>query len=202
MFNYLIFKIVKKFRGNALRNSIVHGSSKIESGSEIFNSNFARNSFCGYNCSIINCNIGSFCSIASNVSIGGVGHPMHFVSTSPVFLSHKDSVKTKFAHHVYSPILRTEIGADVWIGEGAFIKAGVHIGHGAVIGMGAVVTHDVPPYAVVAGNPARLIRCRFDDVVIAGLLASQWWNWSDERLLQFGPVMNDPVAFLQKIKSS
>ena len=64
-----------------------------------------------------------------------MAHPAHFISTSPVFLSHKDSVRTKFAHHGYLPLLRTEIGADVWIGEGAFVKAGVRVGYSAIIGM-------------------------------------------------------------------
>ena len=139
--------------------------------------------------------------MANKVSIGGLGHPMHFVSTSPVFLSHKDSVKTKFAHHDYLPLLRTEIGADVWIGEGAFLKAGLNVGHGAIIGMGAVVTRDVPPYAVVAGNPARLIRYRFNEDVIQGLLVSRWWMWPDERLHELGRYIHDPHEFLQQVKS-
>lgn len=74
------------------------------------------------------------------------------------------------------PTPRTVIGNDVWIGQGAFIKAGVHIGTGAVIGMGAVVTHDVEPYKIWVGNPARLIRKRFDDEMVQQLLASKWWR--------------------------
>jgi acetyltransferase-like isoleucine patch superfamily enzyme len=198
---YLYSKSLKKIRGSALSNSFVHNSSKVHAGSALVNSNIDRHSFCGYDCSIINCNIGSFCSIASKVSIGGLGHPMHFVSTSPVFLSHQDSVKTKFARHDYLPMIRTEIGADVWIGEGVLIKSGLHIGHGAVIGMGAVVTRDVPPYAVVGGNPAQLIRYRFNEDVIKKLLDSRWWTWSDDRLHKFGPYMNDPDKFLQQVRS-
>ena len=187
-------------RGRALIKSIVHTSSKVESGSYLVNSTLDRHSFTGYDCSLNHCDVGSFCSIASRVSIGGVSHPSHFVSTSPVFLSHKDSIKAKFAHHNYLPLLRSEIGSDVWIGEGAFVKAGVCIGHGAIIGMGAVVTRDVAPYAVVAGNPARVIKYRFDEQTIEGLLASKWWMWSDEKLKIFGPFMHEPQSFLQEIK--
>lgn len=98
--------------------------------------------------------------------IGGAMHPIHFVSTSPVFLSHSDSVKVRFAHHDYLPIIKTEIGHDVWIGQGAFVKSGVTIGTGAVVDMGSVVEKDVPPYAIVGGDPANVIRYRFDADVI------------------------------------
>jgi acetyltransferase-like isoleucine patch superfamily enzyme len=198
---YLLFKILKKLRGSAIQNSVIDKSSKIESGSIVVNSQFSKHSFCGYDCSILNCHVGSFCSIANRVIIGGVSHPMEFVSTSPVFLSHKDSIKAKFADHIYLPALRTAIGNDVWIGEGAYIKAGINVGHGAVIGMGSIVTHDVPPYAIVAGNPARLIRHRFSDEIIQGLLASKWWDWPDARLHSLGPYINDPEVFLGRARS-
>ena len=96
-------------------------------------STMARHSFCGFDCVILNSEIGAFCSISDNVYIGGSQHPMHFVSTSPVFLKHRDSVKTKFAKHDYTNMPHTIIGNDVWIGHGAKIRAGVKIGHGAVV---------------------------------------------------------------------
>lgn len=199
---YLWAKVLRISRGAAVRNSVVDRTSKVHAGSLVIHSRMGRHSFCGYDCTLLHCVIGPFCSIANRVSIGGVAHPAHFVSTSPVFLSHKDSVKAKFARHEYLPLLRTEIGADVWIGEGAFIKAGVRVGHGAIIGMGAVVTGDVPPYAVVAGNPARLIRYRFDEAIVKGLIVSRWWECPDSRLQELGPYMNDPLAFLENLKSS
>ncbi len=89
----------------------------------------------------------------------------------------------KYARHDYSLKLRTVVDSDVWIGEMALIKAGVHIGVGAVIGMGSVVTRDVEPYSVVAGNPARIIRKRFDDETIKALLDSlEWWTLPDSKL--------------------
>lgn len=196
---YLFFKILKKSRGKSVSSSsIVCATSKIESGSSFINSSLGRNSFCGYDCNIINTEIGSFCSIASNVTIGGLAHPMHFVSTSPVFLSHKDSVKNKFARHDYLPVIKTIIGHDVWIGDGVFVKAGVSVGTGAVLGMGAVVTKNVDPYTVVAGNPAKIIKKRFDNKIIQSLLETEWWNKDDVELSKLGPYINDPEEFIKK----
>jgi len=195
--NYIYSRALKKARGVALSESAIHESSKVESGSTVVCSTMARHSFCGYDCSIINCDIGAFCSVASRVSIGGARHPTEYVSTSPVFLSHKDSVRAKFARHDYLPIIRTVIGNDVWIGEGVLVKAGVTIGHGSVVGMGSVVTKDVEPYSIVAGNPARLIRMRFEREIIDALMKMQWWELPDFELVRLGPVFNNPRAMLQ-----
>lgn len=199
MIIYIISKLIKKTRLASVLNSEVEQGSKIEAGSSFINSSMQRHSFCGYDCSIINAEIGSFCSIANGVKIGGVAHPMHFVSTSPVFLSHKDSVKAKFARHDFLPAIRTVIEHDVWIGEGAFVKAGVCIGTGAVVGMGAVVTKDVPPYAIVAGNPAKIVRKRFSEETIRSLLRTRWWDLADEQLRKYARYMDNPEVFLKEI---
>lgn len=197
MIRYFFAKILKKIRGKAIRNSIVPSTSKIESGSTVINSNFGGHSFCGYDCSFINCDVGRFCSIASRVVVGGARHPIEFVSTSPVFLAHKESIKKKFSLHDYRWEPKTIIENDVWIGEGVFIKGGVKISTGAVIGMGSVVTKNVPPYAIFAGNPARFIRYRFSDEVVSGLLKSEWWNFSDEELRAAAPLFKEPEVFLK-----
>lgn len=193
---YFYSRMLKKLRGSAIKASTIHKTSKIESGSTIVDSTFGRHSFCGYDCSIIHCDVGAFCSIASKVSIGGVAHPVEYVSTSPVFLSHRDSVAAKFARHDYLPVVRTTIGNDVWIGEGAYIKAGVNIGHGVVIGMGSVVTKDVEPYSIVAGNPAKTLRMRFEVIVIDALLEMAWWDLPDDELIRLGPYFNRPKEML------
>ena len=198
MIAYYISKILKKARLSSILNSMIDKTSKVESGTSFINSIMARHSFCGYDCFILNAEIGSFCSIASNVKIGGVAHPVHFASTSPVFLSHKDSVKAKFAKHDYLPLTKTIIGNDVWIGEGAFVKAGVKIGTGAVVGMGAVVTKNVLPYAIVAGNPARTIGKRFPDEMIDLLLLSRWWERSADDLSELGKYIDNPKKFVEK----
>lgn len=197
-FGYIFSRLLKKARGSAIAGSAIHRTSKIESGSTIVSSNFDRHSFCGYDCTFIDCDVGAFCSIAGGVVVGGARHPMEYVSTSPVFLAHRDSVTTKFSRHPYRWTARTTIGNDVWIGEKCLIKAGVTIGHGAVVGMGSVVTKDVPPYAIVAGNPARLIRIRFQPNVVEALLKLEWWNLPDEELRRLAPLFPDPEALLRQ----
>jgi len=159
-----------------------------------------RHSFCGYDCDIANADIGSFVSIANSVVIGGGRHPMEWVGMSPVFYAGRDSVKAKFSQHVRAPAHRVRIGHDVWIGRSAIVLPGVEIGNGAVVGAGSVVTKSVPPYAIVAGNPARLIRYRFDDVVVKRLLACHWWTFSDADLHRLGPYFNDVSKFLEIIE--
>jgi acetyltransferase-like isoleucine patch superfamily enzyme len=198
MLSYFWAKFLKIARASAIRATDIHPSSRIHSGSSAVSCRIDRHSFAGYDCQLFNVDIGPFCSLGSRITIGGVAHPSHFVSTSPAFLSHKDSIKAKFACHAFLPELRTVVGADVWVGDGAFIKAGVQVGHGAVIGMGAVVTRDVPPYGIVAGNPARLIRYRFEPSIIQGLLDTSWWTWPDAHLTEYGPFMANPQEFLAK----
>ena len=197
-FRYIVARILKRMKPTAVRRSSIHPTSKVEGGSQVVGSVFNRHSYCGYDCTFLNVDVGSFCSISDNVFVGGSGHPMHFVSTSPVFLSHRDSVKTKLARFDYLDLPRTTIGNDVWIGQGARIRAGVTIGHGSVVAMGSVVTKDVPAYRVVGGNPARVIRSRFEEDTVERLLATNWWNLSDEELLHWAQWFDDPELFLEE----
>ncbi|MGE5355532.1 MAG: CatB-related O-acetyltransferase [Deltaproteobacteria bacterium] len=197
---YYWAKFFKKIKYKAILNSKIHHTSKVEAGSEFINSTMDKHSFCGYDCEIINCDIGSFCSIANRVVIGGGMHPMGWVSTSPVFYEGKDSVKQKFSEHKRVPPRKTIIGHDVWIGEYAILKQGIKIGTGAVIGMGSVVTKDVEPYSIVGGNPAKEIRKRFDSETIDELLKSKWWDYSDKELNNYAKYFNEPQEFLKKLK--
>lgn len=193
----LLSKLFKKARLTAVKNAVVHPTSKLESGTSFYFSTMDRHSFCGYDCDISHADIGSFTSIANCVVIGGGRHPMEWVGMSPVFYKGRDSVKAKFSTHAREPVKRVHIGHDVWIGHSAIILPGVQIGDGAVVGAGAVVTKPVPPYAIVAGNPARLIRYRFDEATISRLASTAWWTLSEAELHRLGPHFNDVEKFLE-----
>ena len=196
--SYIYAKLFKKLRGVAFLNSSKHFTSKLESGTSFINSSMGKYSFCGYDCEMLNVNIGNYCSIANNVVIGGAMHPMHWVSMSPVFYAGRDSVKKKFAEYQRDEDKPVNIEHDVWIGQYSMIKQGVSIGTGAVIGMGSIVTKDVPPYEIWAGNPAKFIKKRFDDETIEKLLQSEWWNKPDSEMEKIGKYFNNVPEFLEK----
>lgn len=126
--------------------------------------------------------IGSFCSIAGNVGISLGNHPMQFTSTSPAFYLKSFGLienDTEDQAPYKAPII---IDHDVWIGLDVTILTGVHIGIGAVIAAGAVVTRSVPPFAVVAGVPAKIIKYRFDEDTRHEILNSRWWLWTDKEI--------------------
>jgi len=112
---------------------------------------------------------------------GNQGHRSDWISSFPFFwMPEVDAFAA--AENGYIPSGDTVIGNDVWIGSEAIIMPGVRIGDGAVIGTRALVTRDVEPYAIVGGNPAKVIRKRFDDAEIAALLEMRWWDWGDRDL--------------------
>ncbi len=127
-----------------------------------------------------NTTIGRYSSIAAGAFAATDNHPMEFKSMHGFFFNPKlGMVDTAWE---FSPL---SIGNDVWLGHNAIIMPGVSsIGDGAVVAAGAVVNKDVPPYAVVVGNPARVVRYRFDPDTIAGLLAEKWWEKDIEDLRQ------------------
>jgi phosphonate metabolism protein (transferase hexapeptide repeat family) len=147
--------------------------------------------------------IGRFCSIAAMTRINPGNHPMHRASqahftyrASGYFPGETDDAEFfawRRAHKV-------TIGHDVWIGHGAIILPGRSIGTGAVVAAGAIVTKDVPAYAIVAGNPARVIRPRFPEAIAARLQALAWWEWSHGQLREALPDFRtlSVAAFLDK----
>jgi acetyltransferase-like isoleucine patch superfamily enzyme len=149
--------------------------------------------------------MGRYCSIGEQVQMGRGDHPTNWLSTSPFQYLREPlfNVGSGFAHAAdfkgFTPPQRPpktpppsqvkpiQIGNDVWIGHGAMVLPGVTIGDGAIIGANAMVTKDVPPYAVLVGNPGRVVKQRFPDEVIADLLELKWWR--------FAPWQMNGVAF-------
>lgn len=197
---YYYSKVIKKLRRSALKDSHIHRTSKVESGSNLVNVKMDKYSFCGYDCDINNATIGSFTSIGNNVVIGGGMHPISWVSTSPVFYEGRDSVTKKFAEYERDLPLETKIGSDVWVGQNVMIKQGVTIGHGSVIGMGSIVTKDVLPYTIIAGNPAKLIRERFPTEISGELVDSKWWELDENVLKGCASHIRDPKKFLKYLR--
>ncbi len=142
--------------------------------------------------------IGKYTSIAAGVKICLADHRTDMVSTYPfaVLNSYFPAASHGAASHVSKGDV--VIGNDVWIGAEAFISHGVTIGDGAVIGARAIVTRDVPPYAVVVGSPARVVRHRFAEPLVAALLSLAWWSWPDETVNAYLPLMTtgDVEAFV------
>ena len=135
--------------------------------------------------------IGSFCSIGSGAAFimaGNQGHRNDWISTFPFFWM-PEVPAFEGAASGFERAGDTVIGNDVWIGSEAIIMPGVRVGDGAVIGTRALVTRDVEPYAIVGGNPARMIRKRFDEAEIAMLLELAWWRWTDDQLREAMPIL-------------
>ena len=147
--------------------------------------------------------IGKFCQIAAGVNfvMNGANHQMNAVTTFPFYIF--DGWKQE------APVLSklplkgdTIIGNDVWIGQNVTILPGVHIGDGAIIGLNSVVGSDVKPYTIVAGNPAKVIRKRFDNQLIKLLLKLKWWDKSIKEINELIPILTDDnlVEVKKKLK--
>ncbi len=159
-------------------DTIIGEHSQILKGSVVNHCRIGKYTYVSYNALLQNTIIGNYCSISSNVKIGLGLHPLNLFSTSPIFYKVKNTLKVKLLEKdlEFEEYKSIEIGSDVWIGAGAIVMDGVKVGHGAVIAAGAVVTKDIPPYAIVGGVPAKIIKFRFSEEVRESLLESRWWE--------------------------
>ena len=145
--------------------------------------------------------IGRFCALAQGVTfiMNGANHAMSGFSTYPFNIfghgwEEGFDVKTWEAENRGD----TTVGHDVWMGMGALVMPGITIGHGAIVAARSVVTHDVPPYAIVGGNPARTMRMRFDERTVERLLAIAWWDWPVDKISRnLDAVRGDDIARLE-----
>ena len=153
---------------------------------------------------IQNVTIGRYCSIAPRVDINPSQHPTDWLSIScrqynPVYLGWHRFLTKSVACSKFPEADRVFIGNDVWIGSRVTIMGGIKIGDGAIIASGAVVTKDVPPYAIVGGVPAHVIRYRFDDKIIEELLDLKWWRYD---IADFGEVdWSDVTAAIATVRN-
>lgn len=150
--------------------------------------------------------VGRYCSIANDVHVMGIDHPVDRISTH-VFAFREYTCR--FAEKEFGKVLPVpdfqvnredpvQIGNDVWIAQGVLLKAGVTVGHGAIVAAGSVVVKDVPPYAIVGGVPAKVIRYRFDEATVECLLKSRWWDYN---YADFGDLKIENVpAFLDALE--
>lgn len=185
-----------------LRNCTFEGKNSLGDHTYLSHTSMAYASYIGFSSEFSNCKIGRYCSIGNHVRVVSATHPTDLVSTYPAFYSDTYRVsyvkKAKYAEHIVTDNgYECEIGNDVWIGDNVLIKGGIKIGDGAVIAMGSIVLHDIPPYTIVAGVPAKEIRKRFDDETLDELEKIKWWNKPTDWIEKHAEEFANPLKFIE-----
>ena len=182
--------------------SVIDKKAKIYCNAKVFNSSISAYSYLAGHSSLVYASVGKFCSIGSNSIIGLGHHTLNNLSTSPIFTERINGTGYCWTdkQNVY-PYKKVIVGNDVWIGTRVIVVGGVTIGNGAVIAAGAVVTKDVPPYAVVGGVPAKIIKYRFTDDIIRYLEKIQWWNLPDCQLQRCIDLFQKEEISIEEIQS-
>ena len=186
--------------------TVFGGYNKIHNNANVGSAHIGRYTYVGGNSNMLCASIGSFTSISTDVIVQQLTHPLDtVVSTSPVFFSDKcQCVETFVEKTLFDEFLKVDgfsikIGNDVWIGSNVILKGGITIGDGAVVAMGSVVTHDVPPYAIVGGVPAKVIKYRFDEDQVKKLLDFKWWDKDRQWLKENAHLFVNKEQFFESI---
>jgi acetyltransferase-like isoleucine patch superfamily enzyme len=187
------------------------GGNKLIAGARLIASRLGYGSYVAENGFLSATCVGRFSSIGPWVSTVLGAHPVGtFVSTHPAFFSTRRQAGLSFVDRDRFEEFGTrrfqgrylvEIGSDVWIGHSALIMQGVSIGDGAIVAAGSVVTRDVPPYAVVGGVPARILKYRFDDETIQRLRQTAWWNLDLAEIRRLAPRFDNPADLLRALEA-
>lgn len=213
--NIIYYKKIKRKNIFISNSAIVdestsfEGYNKIMEKSVVLESSLGMGTYIHRKSELEKCKIGKWCSIAPEVKIIIGNHPTKkFVSTYPLFYSNRFNINLKFENNnkfdefSYTDTEKKwfcEIGNDVWIGERVSIINGIKIGDGAIVASGAVVTRDVPPYSIVGGVPAKILKYRFSNEQIEKLEKIQWWNKDINWLKQKADLFDDIEVFLEEI---
>lgn len=176
-----INKIISEFKRN---KPISIKDVEIQNGSNIsIDSIIGAHSYIGFNCTITKSNIGRYCSIANNVSIGVGEHKIERISTSSLFYEHPYEVLTEGD---------CNIGNDVWVGTNSVIRRGVTIGDGVIIGANSFVNKNLPDFCIAVGSPAKILRFRFSEDQILVIKNSKWWDLEiDEAAQKISIIQNN-----------
>ena len=205
----ILFLIKNIFRHNisllayADEYSDIANTAKIHRFAKLVSTKLSEHSYIGVSSWATCCDIGPYCSIGANVNMGLTLHTLDTISSSPIFQLKQNATGVSWTDRDYARNIldtpRTVLEADVWVGSNAIIMSGVKLHTGCVVGAGAVVTKDVPPYAIVAGVPAKVLRFRFSPEISDRILKSKWWTMPDEKIKSIKELFNIPNPTLEDL---